>query len=215
MTTPNPPEDPRDPRTAEWLEVEPLDELTRARLVRTALTRSADTAHPVSRRSRRTLTAALAVAAALLVVVVGGVALLRPGSGEDSSPTAARAPSAPSAKGATPSAPSRAGDSSAMAEADAVPAPLRSLGPLGDVSSPARLRAAASRSLAAPATATVVPSECAVAAGRALGTPIAAGTASVDGQAATVVVARRPDGRRVAIAVVDGSCDRGPSVRLS
>lgn len=74
--------DGRDERLAALLEVPPLDDVTRRRLVRRALE------EPAARLQRRRLIGALSAAAAALVVVLGTAILLRDDGGGDT--TAAR-----------------------------------------------------------------------------------------------------------------------------
>lgn len=205
MTTPD---DAQDPRVAEWLAVEPLDDVTRARLVRAAMADAdPDTdveggAAPAPRHIGRLL----AAAAALLVVLVVGIAVLVP-RGDESTPTAANAPAD---RKATPEAVrERAADSSgatAQAESAAPARSLPSLGELGDVSTETALReATAARARLTYGSATTPP-VCAVEAARSLGEPIAAGTGTVDGQRATVILVQRADGLHGAISVIDRSC---------
>jgi hypothetical protein len=199
---------------AGWLAVEPLDEVTRARLVRNAVAGSEDaiagdaTAATGPRRTGRLL----AVAAAVVVVLAVGIAVLVPRA-EEPTPTAA---DAPAAKVAPEAGQAPASDSSgAAARSEVAPVPLSPLGDLGDVSTAARLQAqVGARRDPRFAGPTLVPPGCAFAAARSLGTPRAAGTGSVDGKPATVILVERPDGREAAVAIVDGSCAVGPSVTL-
>lgn len=209
---PPPREDARDPRTAALLAVEPLDEVTRARFVRSALAGSEGTVHEAEAATapRRGARRVLAVAAAFVVVLAVGTAVLVPRA-EESTPTAADAPAAEAAPeaGRTP-----ASDlPGAVASSDVAPVPLSLLGDLGDVSTSSRLRAA-TRSLRNPRSAdlTFVPRGCAFEAARAIGSPVAGGIGTVDGQPATVILVERPSGREAAVAIDDGSCAVGPSV---
>ena len=218
MTTPPAPEPPdaRDPRTAAWLAVEPLDEVTRARLVRAALAAADRPAEEPggdgSGRAPHRTARFLALAAALLVVLVVGLAVVVRRTSNDPTPTAADAPRAKAAPEAA-QAPS-AGGSGGTAEADATPTALPALGELGDVSTEAALSAAvAPRAAVATRTFGIVPA-CAVEAGRSLGTPVAAGTGTIDGKPATVVFVQRPDGLSGAIAVVNRTCEAVSSVLL-
>ena len=238
MTTPPPPEPPdaRDPRTAARLAVEPLDEVTRARLVRSALAaadvpneagagdpdrsdESDGTAGSQPNRSPRRTARFLAVAAALAVVLVIGLAVLVPRSSHDTTPTAADAPAAKAAPEVTPgAAQSPSSDSSGTSPAARPLTALGPLGDLGDVSTPARLRAAVSAALATPVPGPTVPPGtrllCALAAAIGDGTPAYVATGSVAGAPATVIVLDRPDGGRNAVAVVDRTCEAGPVVRI-
>ena len=85
------PDDER-PEIAEWLRVEPLDDVTRRRLVGTALRESeAPGVHERKRQSRAWQW--IGAAAALVVVLVVGLALLSAEGGNDE-PQATRAPAA-------------------------------------------------------------------------------------------------------------------------
>ena len=212
-----PPGDARDPRTADWLAVDPLDEVTRARLVGAAMAGSEEAvAEPAAAvaapSSRRGPTRVLAVAAALAATLAVGLAVLVP-RGDESTPTAA---DVPASKVAPEAGRAPASDSSgALAQSQVAPTSLSPHGDLGDVSTGALLRAGA-RSLRDPlfAAPTFIPRACAFEAARSLGTPVAAGTGTVDGKPATVILVERPDGRGGAVAVVDGSCALGPSVKF-
>ena len=236
MTTPQRPpdaDDGRDPRIAGLLEVAPLDEVTRARLVRTALAGTDEPAghegvqEPERSPERKPLAAILAVAAAFLVVLVVGLAVLVPRESDVPGPAALDAPS-DSAKRATPAAPflpdasaapavqeaPAAGSESAL-EVQPAPLTLPSLGDLGDVSNETRLARAASARLARPFDAmTVTVKGCAASAGNAFGTPVAAGTGTIDGRRAVVVVAEQPAGTTAVVAVRGRSCGRGVSAVL-
>lgn len=78
-------DDPRDDELAARLAVEPLDELTRRRLVARAMSESEVDAAPASATgpSVRRLRWLVAAAAALLVVVLGSVAILRNNGSND------------------------------------------------------------------------------------------------------------------------------------
>ncbi len=137
---PRPDEDQRDPRLAALLAVEPLDELTRQRMVARALR--------ATQRSRVPSRRALAVAASIVLVVaaVGGI-MARP-TGDDN-PVALRTPSPATGRSAAPeqadasTAASRAGGSR---EAATFGSGARDLGDYGDLGNPdnqTRLRRAA------------------------------------------------------------------------
>jgi hypothetical protein len=194
------------------LAVEPLDEVTRARLVRAALALD-EPAPAATRTTRRRAPTLVAVAAAGLAAIVAGVALLVSPSG-DSRPTAAHGPTraSPEAVG-RPSADAQR----APAFSDTTPRPLTALGDLGDVGSPSAMRRSVSDALEShatpgPASATA-PVECALEAASAFGTPIAAGHGTIEGRAVTVVIVERLGGSRRAV-TVDATCTAGPSVRL-
>ncbi len=241
MTTPpRPPEvdDGRDPRIAALLQVGPLDEVTRARLVRTALagadfeepvpgTQPAPESTPEHTPGRRPIVAILSAAAALIVVLVVGLAALVPWESDDPRPTALDVPS-DSAKRTAPLVPAAGGsvdvqegsvpfESTASGARISVPDSLTlpSLGDLGDVSNGTRLTRAVSTRLARPDDSTTVTIEgCVTSVARALGTPVAVGTGTIDGRRAVVVVAEQPDGTTAAVAVRSRSCGQAVSAVL-
>ena len=75
------PDDQRDERIATWLEPEPLDELTRRRLVTSAMQASAGRAEPLLRRQRAWRW--IATAALIVVVLVAALALFTAQSGNE------------------------------------------------------------------------------------------------------------------------------------
>lgn len=221
---PGPSADARDLQVAAWLAVDPLDEVTRARLVRTALAGVTDapgaTATPTGSapgapRHRARRVAALAAAAAVAVGLVVGVGVVAR-DGADDTPTAADAPSPKAA----PDRSRRAGDVetglAAPEAADAAPpVVVASIGDLGDVSSQRALERAARAVLSAPfGSPTARLDGCALTAGRSFGTPVAAGRGRIDGVRATVVVAEQPAGSTAVVAVAGRDCDRAVSVIL-
>ncbi|HSO96878.1 MAG TPA: hypothetical protein VLV81_12655 [Acidimicrobiia bacterium] len=180
---PNGPDDGRDERVAALLAVAPLDEHTRARLVRRALDEV-----PAPRRR----TVLVSVAAALLVVVVAGTVLLTSRGGAP--PTRAARRAGPPNAAAAPPGPAEGG--------------AHDLGPVGDVTDPARLR----QVLTGPATAPGPSLELihqACGAGDRI-----AGVAGIDtvatgvdaGQPVAVLVGRDPRGRRLAVVVRLAGC---------
>ncbi|HEY7107030.1 MAG TPA: hypothetical protein VH986_11550 [Acidimicrobiia bacterium] len=204
-------DDARDERMHELLEVEPLDELTRRRLVTTAVRASAPPA-----RSRRWIAVAAVVAA---LVVAGGVTLIALGGGGDSSaPTAlngrpgntsAAAPEhAPAA-----AVPADAGDFGDLAVADNL---ARARRELGAVSSFDHAPAAADRAGSASASASDGASLAArlgalsCAAELPEGTVVALGTGTFGRRAAIVVATDRPDGTRSVDAVLSDPCEVRP-----
>jgi hypothetical protein len=209
--TPRDPTDERDERIATLLETEPLDEVTRARLVRNAMA-AAPRAHSKTRW--------LAVAAALVLVLAVGLAVV---VRDDSSskPTAARSAPAPEDKAAgSPMAlaPERGSSAFAITPSD--------LGDLGNVSSAAMLRRAVNAAeAAAPASAPASADVAARSAGSAPqavttsctaalpGAVAAVGTGTSHGKPVTVYVVERKDGSRAAV-VVGADCDVGKPVPL-
>ena len=131
-------EDARDERIAEALAVPPLDDLTRRRLVRTALdavpaesAESDEAQPPAERRSWLPLVAAAVV---MLLVIVGVVALR--GGGTDSTDTAARKNGASAtSSGDAPVGSADAGAPAARPEASSGAVSAADLGDLGDLSS--------------------------------------------------------------------------------
>lgn len=205
--------DARDERVAALLEVPPLDDVTRRRLV----TRAVESATAEARRSwapRLPFTAA----AAMLAFVVGALGLafaLRDGDAGDT--TAARERKAGELAGRTGD--ETVTEGAAPATADAEPAVL---GDLGAFSDPDRLP-----SLVAAATtrAPEVGAEQSAGAGfddapcrnelaaaqPGLGAPTAFGVATYRGRPAIVVVAPGAEGRPVAVAVVVDRCEVLPA----
>ncbi len=100
-------DDARDERLAAWLEPEPLDDVTRRRLVSTAM-RETRPSHAVRW---------IATAAAIAVVLVGGFALLTANGGNDDGHTAAPALTPANER-------SKAADSAAPEAATAAGAPV-------------------------------------------------------------------------------------------
>ena len=126
-------DDERDERLAGLLSVEPLDDVTRRRMVRTALDAS---------RSRRHVWQAAAAAAA--AVVVGGGAWLVATSGDSGSHRTVASPAVPSTV---------PGGLAPRAGAQVVPSTAVDLGDFGNLNDPsavARLRAAAASPPAGP-----------------------------------------------------------------
>lgn len=186
--------DDRDERLAALLAVAPLEDHTRARLVRRALD-----AAPARRRRPALL---LSAAAALLVIVVTGAAILTSGGGGQTSRAARRA--APT----TPVAGSQAGIPAPGSAAQVAP---RDLGAVGDVTNPARLR----RAVAGPTSTTgrsldSIRTACGPVgpggAVRGVTRIDTVGTAVDAGQPTAILVGRDAAGRRVAVVVAVHDC---------
>jgi hypothetical protein len=220
--------DARDERIAGLLDVEPLDELTRHRLVSTAVRASAP---PTTRVSRR-LVAAAAIAA---VAIVAGLGYLVSRDDDTTGTTASRDQSAPTtpaagaseqAKGASRPTPQAAPESltpnseQGAFDSAAVPGP-RDAGDFGDLRTTAnldRLRSALARSEIAASTAAGAPpsdrvtSLLAQLAERACanelpdGTVVAVGTGRFGTRDAIVVQTELADGTRSIDAVVADPC---------
>jgi hypothetical protein len=199
MTDDRPPDeaDARDPLVAEWLDVPPLDDVTRRRLVRRAFEAEPEPARPpvVGRLGRIAVAVGAAVVAA--VVVAGGLTvLLRDGDGDD--------PTASGGGGGERSAP---GEAEREAAAAPTPSPL---GDLGDVTDPELLRqrvgeppAGGEADSQAEAAHT---GACSAELDRAgVGAPVATGTGTFGGDPVIVVVAQR-DQQRVALVLDRQSC---------
>jgi hypothetical protein len=202
--------DARDPQVARWLEVEPLDDVTRRRLVSGALRESTPGEHPTPRRVPQHLWRWIA-AAAVVVVLVVGVALLGTGGGGDTTQASRdRAVGAPGAH-----------------------APTRDVGDFGDLAQPtnlAALRAAlagtSAAGAAAPSSASSFGSSDAStsprsgnaqsqgAGSRVLlcgaspdGTIVAQGTGTLGGRHATVLLVETPAGTKTYQLVLEDPCE--------
>jgi len=198
-----------DAEVAGWLEVEPLDDVARRRLVTTALHAAdtpdvldvPDTAAPV-RPSRAWRW--IAAAAAVVVVLVGGLAVLTASGGHDKS-QATRERTALSPKALD----------QALADAPAV----GNFGNLDDSTNLAALRAALERPSAGTSVEPATP-----AAGRqgaastprfsgdgcargATGTVLAQGTGTLDGRPVIVVLLQGADGTRSFQALFQDACE--------
>jgi len=186
-------DEPRDDRVAQLLAVEPLDEVTRRRLVTTALRRSAG-------HARRNVFIAAGVAA--LVVAGGGAWLLT----RTSSPR--RVVAAPTTPGAGPGTAQLNAGAATPARA---PLDLGDFGNLNDPGAVARLRAAVQSVTAAPPLAPRNESSLRGALASALRCDPGAGevstvaTGTLDGQDVLVLAA----GERL-VAVATAPCDVHP-----
>lgn len=192
--------DARDERVAALLVVPPLDDVTRGRLVRTALGQ----AQP---RPSRWMAVA-SVAAALLIGAAAGALLVRD---EDPATTAAPRSSRPTS------------DLEALAPAagaDEADGPVTRLGELGDISTAATLRTAVSEALdrsAGSVDREVLSSyPCGAVSPATLGlvAPNAIGTGTHRGTVVTVVVGTSPDGRPLAVVARQDDCTVVAEVRL-
>jgi hypothetical protein len=193
----------RDGELAAVLAVAPLEDLTRRRLVHTALAGRPRAARPVGR-----VAAALGVAAALVIgAVIGTVVVTRP---DDPEPTTAAGP--PVSSPAPSAAPSSAPNPRAPAFE---PASATRLGDLGAVGSVSALREAITRRLesgnerAASSPGDAVDTDVCVARGPgAAGLVVisAIGTATLDATPAVVLVGPTPRGANLALALDPVSC---------
>ncbi len=201
MTEPRAP-DRRDEALGALLDVPPLDDVTRRRLVRTALE------PPAAPRTTRWVSA-VSVAAALAIGVVVGTVLVQEEDPPEST-TAQRAPSASDLE-ELESVPAAGGDAST--------GPVTLLGDLGDVTRPADLRAAIDASFER----SIGPSENAVTVYACGSQPAgmfglvaasAAGTGTYEGAPVTVFVGTTPEGEALAVIARAGDCTVISSISL-
>ncbi|TMK62578.1 MAG: hypothetical protein E6G60_09250 [Actinobacteria bacterium] len=233
ISPPNADADDGDERLRALLAVAPLDEVTRRRLVTTAIAaaRPEDEAARGPRSHRRVAWLSAAVAATVAALAVITIALA--GGGNDSVPRAARTSPESRARATNPSPATGSTDqTSPLAGATSAAGKtlleggVRNLGNLGQFASASALRTTVEHTLrssteesgAAPSFAmkNVAPNAALACATTASGavpgfvTFEATGTATVRGRAALVFVARTDDGRHVLIVVRqanDGTCD--------
>ena len=196
--------DGRDPDVAARLAVEPLDDVTRRRLVSTAL-RHADAPGTHARSSR--VWRWIAAAAALVVIVAGTLAIVTAGGGNDEH-RATGPTHAPTAAGAAPPSLATVPDVGDFGDLDQ-PGNLARLRRAlqandrfaqGEASASAPSADATGRAVAGalPACATVVPSDA---------TAIAQATGTIDGRRTTVLLVERADGTRHVDAVLVDPCE--------
>lgn len=199
-------DEPRDRQVADWLEVDPLDDVTRRRLVSTALRESdAPAKRPPSRAWRW-------IAAAAAVVLVGGITLAvvtsNGGNDEQQASTPVNTPKA--SDSLTPQSERQTAE--------------RYVGDFGDLDDPANLAKlrSALRSSTDSSLSEQAPS---AAAGRAndvsgsarapcpLGTtppsdtPVASGSGTLAGRRATVILFEATDGSRSYGALLEDPCE--------
>jgi hypothetical protein len=207
--------DARDERLAAWLEPEPLDDVTRRRLVSTAMQETKP-----SNAGRW-----IATAAAIVVLLVGGLALLTAQGGHDEhqAATPAVTPSNDrAAAGATPSSaadsavPEASGNSSGRAAAAPAPTDVGNFGDLDRAANLAHLRSAleGNGSAFASGKAASGSDTGALTALAALpcrdrlprGTVLAVGAGTLGGRAAVVVLTDLGGGTRSIDAVLADPC---------
>lgn len=198
-------DDERPEGLRDWLTVEPLDDVTRRRLVSTALREAGAVDAPAPARLSRAWRW-LAAAAVIVVLLVGGLALLTAQGGHDE-PQASRTRPAAGSPPSLKLAPD--------------------VGDFGDLDQPAnlaRLRRALDRPphAAAPSAQATTPTATGDSAGelgaseRALdfcgdtfpsATVLALGSGTFDGRAATVFLVQNDDGTRSLHAVLEDPCE--------
>jgi hypothetical protein len=208
-------DDDRDPQVAQWLEVDPLDDVTRRRLVSNALRESAgdDSASPAAPARSSHAWQWLTAAAVIVVVLVVGLALLTAGGGNDEEQATKTDRAALSPKAAEP-----AREVGNFGDLD-VPANLARLrsaleAPAADAGSSTPQTAASgandsqfgANSEAAPANGGSELQLCGVTAPDG-GRVVAQGTGTIEGRRATVVVLEAADGTRTLEAVLEGPCE--------
>ena len=132
-------DDRRDERIGAWLETEPLDDVTRRRLVSTAFAR---TPGPLTRPWRW-----IATAAAIVALVVGGLALFTARGGNDEQRASAPVHTPDKDTGVDRSSGGLA-DAAAPQAATAAPVDVGEFGDLSRAANRARLRTALERGLA-------------------------------------------------------------------
>jgi hypothetical protein len=216
-------EDARDEQLAATLAVPPLDDVTRRRLVRGALDALDDSdgtevAEPP--RERRSWAPLAAAAVVILLVVVGIVALGSAGNDSTNNTAARNAEREPTAGTPAAGTPSAAADSSSGAAASLVPGTV-DLGDLGDLSSSAARQQARTEIAGSPTgdaagvddvqqlLGEVTDASCAAPLRAAETTVVGVGSATVDGDTATVVLAER-NGVRTAYLLVAHPCSLHP-----
>ncbi len=202
-------DDERSPEIAGWLEVEPLDDVTRRRLVSSALreTEPATADPPAPARPSRTWRW-IAAAAALVIVAVGTLAVVSANGGHDEKQQASGDRSTALAPKAVSAAPN-----------------LGDFGNLDDPANLAALRAAltsnsfAASSAAPEAAGDTAKSEQSATAGNSAppslcgavvpegGSILAQATGTIDGRHATVVLIEKADGTRSSDAVLEDPCE--------
>jgi hypothetical protein len=217
-----PPQDPadaRDEEAAALLAVPPLDEVTRRRLVGTALA-AADTpaATPVTRRRSRMVVAIPVAAAIVLGIAIGSIVVTRP---EDPTTTAASPAPSTALEAPAPQQASGSPDGGAAADTPALSGSVRALGDVGDVPDAASLRSAVTGALAenaaerksveqgAVACDTVTPEVLALESITAIGTGTGPGPGPV-----TVFVGTDATGANIAVEVLAASCEQVVRARL-
>jgi hypothetical protein len=210
--------DARDPVVAGWLDVEPLDDLARRRLVSNALRETEATVAAPPARGPSRAWRWLGVAAAAVLVVVGGLALITANRGSNTkfndagaklSQTEAASPAESASPAAGPTdSPADFGDLDqpdnfaaarraldAQVAASKAPAAPDTAGDTAGSNSTFGDRAAASSTL--ERCRDVVPD----------GTVLATGTGTLDGRRAALVLIGTTDGTRSLDAVLEDPCE--------
>jgi hypothetical protein len=192
--------DGRDPEVASRLAVEPLDDVTRRRLVSTALRETAGDATAATPTARSHAWRWIAVAAAVVVVLVGGLAILIASGGHDEQATRALSPrQLDQALSVAPDV----GDFGNLDDAVNAAALRSAL----DARSKTSAEAAAPRAASGDAAVSTPPASGASCARGAVGTVVARATGTLDGRRVTVVLLEGADGTRSVDALFEDSCE--------
>ena len=206
-------DDPRDERLGAWLEVAPLDEVTRRRLVSTAVAAATPDRRTPSHAARW-----IAAAAAIVVGLVVALALLTAPGGHDEqrASTPAGTPASSERSGAAAAPAAGAADSAQPETSAAPPVDVGDFGDLSVAANLARLRVAlesastpgGSASGGARASSELEASPCR----RQLpnGTVTAVATGTLAGRHAVVVLTTLPDGNRSVDALLGAPCEVRP-----
>jgi hypothetical protein len=196
-------DDERDPQVAQWLAAEPLDDLSRRRLVTTAMRESESYADPAPPRAARSSRAWrwIAAAAAVVVVLAVGLALLSANGGHDEEQATRHrdATVAPKAAGSALDAGDfgNLDDPANLAALRAALARDGSSAPLSDSSTAeSSAGAQATAPTKAPTCSGLLPA----------GTVVARATGTLDGRTTTVFLVERDDGARHLVAVLEHPC---------
>jgi hypothetical protein len=201
--------DARDPQVTDWLQVEPLDDLTRRRLVSKALQETGEPARRPSRAWRW-----MAAAAALVVLVTGTLAIVTARGGHDEQQATAPVRTPEAAADATSKAVSGApdvGDFGDLDQPDNLAALRRALDSPSSAASAAAPQAAGDSGFASDSGASersgagTALSQCSVRLPD--GTVVAQGEGTLDGRRATVVLTETAAGKRSLDAVLSDPCE--------
>jgi hypothetical protein len=207
-------DDARDDGLAHQLQVEPLDEVTRRRLVATALREGAPPADAAASSGSR-IGRLVAAASVAVILVAGGLVYLTQRDSEHGTTAARNNANQPASTASRKNA-----DASTLGESGSLPA--RDLGDAGDLHMKANLDRLRTRAGAATANESTTAARDAdeplagrlarqpCAANLPAGTIVAVGTARFGSRDAIVVVTDLPDGSRSLDAVVLAPCEVRP-----
>ncbi len=205
-------DDPRDDRLGAWLEVAPLDDVTRRRLVSTALASSGPRRRTPAHAARW-----IVAAAAIVVVLVLGLALLTaPGGHDDQQASTPAGTSALDRQSTRPSVPPAGSADSAPTNATTPPVDVGDFGDLSVAANLDRLRVALesgvpSSSLAADGARATFGFDASNCRGRLPdGTVTALATGTLDGRPAVAVLTTLADGSRSVDALLSAPCEVRP-----